>query len=309
MKKLVAIGGGTGLSVLLSGLKDYFDVTAVVTVGDNGGGSGILRADLNMLPPGDIRNCLLALSEAPEELKKLLSHRFSSGALNGQSLGNLMIAGMSESLGSFEDGVGFLSSVLNIKGEVYPVSSNLMNLVADLSNGDRIYGESEIAIFSLKRKARILDIFLNEPCTLSLGAKKAILSSETITLGPGSLYTSVICNLLVDEMRELLKNKKIIYVANVMTQPEETYNYSLKDHVSEIERYLDRPIDFIFANVEKPSAQLEERYRLEGSIAVIPTEDEITFFGDRLIMGAFLDEKLGYIRSDAKRIAQKISEL
>ena len=208
MIKLAAIGGGTGLSVLLNGLKKKFEVSAIVTVGDNGGGSGILREDLNMLPPGDIRNCLLALSEAPDDLRKLLSYRFEDGSLKGQSLGNLIIAGMVKSEGSFENGIQVVSNVLNLKGKVYPVTIDNMDLCAVLTDGVQVRGESEIAIFALKRKAGIKELSLMNHVNISEHAKEAISSADVVTLGPGSLYTSVICNLLVDGVREALKDKK-----------------------------------------------------------------------------------------------------
>lgn len=309
MRNIVAIGGGTGLSILISGLKTKFDVSAIVTVGDNGGGSGILRADLNMLPPGDIRNCLLALSDAPEALNTLLAYRFKKGELKGQSLGNLMIAGMTEEFDSFEKAIYFLGKVLNIRGKVLPVSLDPMDLVADLSNGDTIYGESEIAIFSLKRKARITNLYLKDHCHISNDAREAIKNAEFITLGPGSLYTSVICNLLVDDVIELLQDKKIVYVSNVMTQPEETYNYSLKDHIDEIEKYLGRKIDYILTNTAAPENSVLEKYASEGSIMVSPSECEKEFFGERLITGDFLEVKEGYIRTNSINVAKCLENL
>lgn len=309
MRNIVSIGGGTGLSILIAGLKSKFNVSAIVTVGDNGGGSGILRADLNMLPPGDVRNCLLALSDAPETLNTLLAFRFKKGQLQGQSLGNLMIAGMTEEFNSFEKAIYFLGKVLNIKGKVIPVSLDSMDLVAKLSNGDIIYGESEIAIFSLKRKARITELYLNNRCQLSSEAKEAIKKSELITLGPGSLYTSVISNLLVDGIVELLADKKIVYVSNIMTQPEETYNYKLKDHVDEIEKYLKRPIDYVLVNTTVPDDAVLEKYYAEGSVPIYPSKDEYEYFGDKIITGDFLDVKEGYIRTDAVKVTECLEQL
>lgn len=309
MRNIVAIGGGTGLSILISGLKSKFDVSAIVTVGDNGGGSGILRADLNMLPPGDVRNCLLALSDAPEALNTLLAFRFNKGNLKGQSLGNLMIAGMTEEFNSFEKAIYFLGKVLNIKGKVLPVSLDSMDLVAKLSNGDVVYGESEIAIFSLKRKARITELFLKDCCHISSDAKEAIKNAEFITLGPGSLYTSVICNLLVDDVVDLLKNKKIVYVSNVMTQPEETYNYTVRDHVDEIEKYLKKPIDYVLANTTIPDKTVLEKYYAEGSVPVTPSEEDYKYFGDRIITGDFLEIKEGYIRTNSLKVAECLEKL
>lgn len=309
MIKLAAIGGGTGLSVLLNGLKKKFDVSAIVTVGDNGGGSGILREDLNMLPPGDIRNCLLALSEAPDDLRKLLSYRFEDGSLKGQSLGNLIIAGMVKSEGSFEDGIQVVSNVLNLKGKVYPVTIDNMDLCAVLSDGVKVRGESEIAIFALKRKAGIKELSLMNHVNISEHAKEAILNADVVTLGPGSLYTSVICNLLVDGVREALKNKKIVYIANVMTQPEETMGYSLYNHVEEVERYLGRELDYVLANDVLPKVELIEKYSFEGSMPVEVTDEDREMLDSKLITGEFLEVKSGYVRSNATNITDTLSEL
>lgn len=309
MIKLAAIGGGTGLSVLLNGLKKKFEVSAIVTVGDNGGGSGILREDLNMLPPGDIRNCLLALSEAPDDLRKLLSYRFEDGSLKGQSLGNLIIAGMVKSEGSFENGIQVVSNVLNLKGKVYPVTIDNMDLCAVLTDGVQVRGESEIAIFALKRKAGIKELSLMNHVNISEHAKEAILNADVVTLGPGSLYTSVICNLLVDGVREALKGKKIVYIANVMTQPEETNGYTLYHHVEEVERYLGREIDFVLANDVLPKRELIEKYSFEGSIPVVVTNEDREILNTKLITGEFLEVKSGYVRSNAKNITDTLSEL
>lgn len=309
MIKLAAIGGGTGLSVLLNGLKKKFDVSAIVTVGDNGGGSGILREDLNMLPPGDIRNCLLALSEAPDDLRKLLSYRFEDGSLKGQSLGNLIIAGMVKSEGSFEDGIQVVSNVLNLKGKVYPVTIDNMDLCAVLSDGVKVRGESEIAIFALKRKAGIKELSLINHVNISEHAKDAILNADVVTLGPGSLYTSVICNLLVDGVREALKDKKVVYIANVMTQPEETIGYSLYNHVEEVERYLGREIDYVLANDALPKRELIEKYSFEGSMPVEVTDEDREMLDSKLITGEFLEVKSGYVRSNATNITETLSEL
>lgn len=309
MRKIVAIGGGTGLSVLLSGLKENFYVTAVVTVGDNGGGSGLLREDLNMLPPGDVRNCLLALSEAPEDLQSLLNFRFQNGSLKGQSLGNLMIAAMSEEHGSFRKGVAVLSNILKLRGLVLPVSSSAMDLVAKLSDGRTIHGESEIAEEAQGLEVKIEEIYLKEDVPLLDEVEEAITETEAIVLGPGSLYTSVIANLLVGHLPKLLNNKLIIYISNVMTQKGETEGYSLKDHVSEIERYLNRPVDYIFANDKLPEELVLRPYHAEGSYPVEITNEEIDLYKGRLIIGDFLEVRKGYIRSAADRITRRLDEI
>ena len=262
-----------------------------------------------MLPPGDIRNCLLALSEAPDDLRKLLSYRFEDGSLKGQSLGNLIIAGMVKSEGSFEDGIQVVSNVLNLKGRVYPVTIDNMDLCAVLSDGVKVRGESEIAIFALKRKAGIKELSLINHVNISEHAKEAILNADVVTLGPGSLYTSVICNLLVDGVREALKDKKVVYIANVMTQPEETMGYSLYNHVEEVERYLGREIDYVLANDALPKRELIEKYSFEGSMPVEVTDEDREMLDSKLITGEFLEVKSGYVRSNATNITETLSEL
>ena len=235
-KKIVAIGGGTGLSTLLSGLRKYTEhITAIVTVSDDGGGSGQLREDLNMLPPGDIRSCLLALANTQEQMEKLLRFRFANGMLKGQSFGNLFIAAMNEIYGDFGVAIREASSVLNITGRVMPVTLDKMDLIAELENGKKFLGESAIPKFALKENSPIKKMYLeNDSVSILDECLVAIEEADLIVLGPGSLYTSIIPNLLVDKMSNaIIKSKaKTVYICNVMTQPGETDNYGVFDHVN-----------------------------------------------------------------------------
>lgn len=304
MDKAVVIGGGTGLSVLLAGLKDRFHVTAIVTVGDNGGGSGILRRDFDMLPPGDIRNCLYALSQAPKAMRELLGYRFSSGSLSGQSMGNLMIAAMSQIHGSFERGVLELSKILNIKGRVLPVSPAPMTLVADLSDGSVVRGESEIALQAFKAHASIEKLYLLESVPLLEEAAQALREADVVILGPGSLFTSVIANLLVDPLPELAREKKVIYVCNVMTQPEETAGYSAEDHLRQIARYLGKAPEVMLVSDGILPCDVLERYAKEGAVPVCLCGEPVA--ETEVICGPYVEVLSGYVRSNATCLAREI---
>lgn len=241
---IVVIGGGTGLSALLRGLKEYsHNITAVVTVADNGGSSGELRKSIGILPPGDIRNCLAALSNDEELLTQIFQYRFAEGAgLNGHSLGNLLITALTELTGSFEEGVAEMGRVLAVQGDVFPSTLHNVNLCADirLPDGKReveIQGESEIS----KTGGKISRVWLEPgnpagfPPTV-----QAILGADLIIIGPGSLYTSLLANLLVPDLRDAIRASRAtkFYVCNIATQPGETENYTCNDHVRTIEHHI-----------------------------------------------------------------------
>lgn len=242
--RIVVIGGGTGLSALLRGLKEYSrNITAVVTVADNGGSSGELRKAIGILPPGDIRNCLAALSSDEEMLTQLFQYRFAEGAgLNGHSMGNLLITALTELTGSFEEGVAEMGRVLAVQGDVFPSTLHNVNLCADIKLADKnieveIQGESQIS----KMGGKINRVWLDPGNPAAFPPTvQAILGADMIIIGPGSLYTSLLANLLVPDLRDAIRASRAakFYVCNVATQPGETDSYTCNDHVRTIEHHI-----------------------------------------------------------------------
>ena len=315
--KIVVIGGGTGLSVLLAGLKKYTDnITAIVTVADDGGGSGVLREDLGMLPPGDIRSCIIALANTEPKMEKLLQYRFSEGSLKGQSFGNLLIAAMNEIYGSFEMAIKETSNVLAVTGKVLPMTIRDVVLKAELSNGRLVSGESRIPEVCLEDKASIKRISLEpEDCYPLEESLEAIEDADLIVLGPGSLYTSIIPNLLVKGMREALMKTpaKIAYISNIMTQPGETDNYGVLDHLEAVLNHSDQDLlDYIIVNNEKFPKNVLDKYYLDGSMPVYLSKKETKKIKNRkieIITDNLVEVKKDYIRHDAERLSEILINL
>jgi uncharacterized cofD-like protein len=257
---IVAIGGGTGLSMLLRGLKKYTgNLTAIVTVADDGGSSGRLREEYRILPPGDFRQCLTALADVEPLMSQLFQHRFKEGSLNGHSFGNLFIMAMAEITGDFEHALRESGRVLAVRGQIVPSTLRDVTLVAQMVNGERRVGESKIP----HAAGEIERVFLQPEATVNPEAEEAILNAEMIVIGPGSLYTSILPNLVVEGMAEALKASPAIkvYVCNVATQPGETTNFRAGDHLKVIEDHMGENIfDFALINSNysyplPPSAQ------------------------------------------------------
>lgn len=270
--KIVAVGGGTGLSTLLRGLKSWTsNTTAVVTVMDDGGSSGRLREEMNMLPPGDIRNCLIALAEDEDQIAYLFQHRFEkngSGSLGGHSLGNLILAGLQQNTGRFDVAVEKFSQIIKVRGQVVPTTLEDVKLVAEMEDGEYITGEVTIAEDERQIKKLGLSKDHVQPYRKVI---EAVEDAELILLGPGSLFTSIIPNLLVEGVSQAIERSKgaKIYVANLMTQPGETDQLSLADHLNVLGQYINlNTIDFVVANDKPFPPDLEERYRSEGAIPV-----------------------------------------
>lgn len=310
--KVVVIGGGTGLSVLLRGLKRYTpNITAIVTVADDGGSSGYLREDLGILPPGDIRACLLALANTEPSMEKIFNYRFSEGKLKGQNVGNLLIAAMNDIYGNFEEAVREMSNVLAVTGSVLPMTLSDVKLCAKLKNGEVVVGESKIPEKVVRCKSRIDKIFTEPEVSFPLSETiTAIEEADLIVLGPGSLYTSVIPNLLVNGIVESIKASEAskIYTCNVMTQPGETDCYSVYDHVDGILRHSREDfLDYVIGNLETVDADILKKYTLDGSEQVRLsekdleklTEKNIKFIGQDLI-----HIKDGYIRHDTDTLSK-----
>jgi uncharacterized cofD-like protein len=312
--KIVAIGGGTGLSTMLRGLKQYSsNLTALVTVADDGGGSGVLREDLGILPPGDIRNCILALANTEPIMQKLLQYRFQDGMLKGQSFGNLFLAAMDGISDSFEEAVKKMSDVLAVTGKVLPITLDDVRLCAETDRGEVILGEFNIGHRNSNDESNIERIYFNQKNVKPLNeAIDAIMEADIVVLGPGSLYTSIIPNLLVEGVCEALQKTKaiIVYVCNVMTQPCETQGYSLSDHIKAIEKHTKKGIiDFCIVNTASIPDELKERYLLDGAELVKVDAEIVEEMGIELITGDFKAVNNNLVRHDSNRLAKKIIEL
>lgn len=290
---LVALGGGTGLSTLLSGLKRLVgeermdkpaiaNLSAIVTVSDDGGSSGRLREELQMLPPGDIRNCMIALSEDSNLISRLFKHRFrGDGELGGHSFGNLFLAALAEVTGDFTEAVRLSSEVLASKGHIYPATISDVRLIAELENGEIVRGETQISASKVPIRRLSLE---PERCLPLPAALKAIRAADVITVGPGSLYTSILPNLLVARVpRAIAESSAVkIYICNLMTQPGETDNYSARQHLETIRHYAPEiHFDFVIVNDKKITTEQAERYALEGARQIGLDDDALDSVLDR----------------------------
>lgn len=308
-EKIVAIGGGTGLSTMLKGLKLHTkNITAVVTVADDGGSSGILRNDFGMLPPGDVRNCISALSDQNDVMNELLSYRFKEGSLAGHSLGNLFLAALNEMSATFDEAVDKLCGAFGIVGSIYPVTNENVSLSAVLENGRIIKGESNIGQHD-PSEGRIERVYLepSAPKPVS-GVIRAIDEADIIVLGPGSLYTSIIPNLLVDGVADALRRSSApkVYVANIMTQPGETDGYTLYDHLCAIEKHSYSGIaDYIIANNAPVPEYIMERYAADGAECVVNDLERITR-GTAIVQGNLALVQNDKIRHNFSRLARVI---
>lgn len=307
--KIVVIGGGTGLSTMLRGLKLYTNnITAIVTVGDDGGGSGKLRADLGMLPPGDIRNCILALADTEPIMEDLLQYRFTEGTLKGQSFGNLFLAAMDGISDNFEAAVQKMSSVLAVTGKVLPVTLDDMKLIAELENGNIVEGESIIPDEVIKQKSKIKNLKIEpEKAKPLLDALMAISEADAIVMGPGSLYTSIIPNLLVEDIAECINKSDAIkiYISNVMTQPGETDDFTVYDHIKTLMKYSGKnSVEYVIANNGTIPKDIEERYLSEGSKLVELDYDNIKDLGVKVVETDLVKITKGYVKHDSEYLAQ-----
>ncbi|HAE37737.1 MAG TPA: hypothetical protein DCG57_03750 [Candidatus Riflebacteria bacterium] len=287
---MVALGGGTGLSSLLKGLKELpVDLTAIVTVTDDGGSSGRLRKELQILPPGDIRNCLVALSRSESLLSRLFQYRFGDGGeIEGHSFGNLFIAAMTGVIGDFGSAVREASNILAIKGHVIPVTNDNVQLIAQFDDGSEITGET--AICEARKRITKMDLLPASP-KANQEALSAIDDANMIVMGPGSLFTSIIPNLLVPGVAEHINSSdaKIVYICNVMTQPGETDGFSASDHVNAIlEKTQLKRIDIVVVNSRRASRTLMERYETKGQFWVAPTVKKIEDLGIRVVAADML---------------------
>lgn len=309
---VVAIGGGTGLSTLLRGLKAYTaNLTAVVTVMDTGGSSGRLREELDVLPPGDVRNCLLALAEDEERMAKFMQYRFTSGdGLSGHALGNILLAGMSQAVGGFDRAIEEASFFLSVRGRVLPSTLDKVQLVAELADGKVVEGEAQLSL----GPTPIRRIWLSAKAQAYGKVLDAISTADLILVGPGSLYTSIIPNLLVEGVAQAINRSRAekFVIMNLMTEPGETTGYTASDHLRVLAQYLDlRRFTAVVVNSEPPPPEIRVRYQEEGSE---PVEDDLRgarTWGLRVIraplLGVVEAEGKPTIKHDPEKLAQLLA--
>src|SRR2546421_84670 len=325
--RVVAIGGGTGLSTLLKGLKLFVlspteipttvpdspiirDLCAVVTVSDDGGSSGRLRKEFNMLPPGDIRNCIVALSEDEALLSRLFRHRFEKGSgLEGHSFGNLFLAALTSLTSDFSEAVRLSSEILLTRGHIYPATTSSIELEALMEDGSRVRGETRITA----SKGRIHELFLVPPDVQPLPQTlEALARADLITIGPGSLFTSLIPNLLVHGIPQAIVNSSAVkvYVCNLMTQANESLGLTAADHIRALNRHaqIERLFDYALINRTPVSEELRAKYALEGAAQIVADLDAVEQLGVRPVLGEYLDEAT-VARHAAERVAQDVLQL
>ena len=325
--RAVAIGGGTGLSTLLRGLREYVasphppsiecapgpclisDLAAVVTVTDDGGSSGRLRRGFNMLPPGDLRNCMVALSEDEHLISRLFRHRFTAGeGLEGHSFGNLFVAALLEMTGDFAQAIKLSSQVLATRGHIYPVTNANVSLAALMDDGSLVHGETNITA----SRQRIVELMLDpadaEPLPETL---EAIALADLITVGPGSLFTSIITNLLVKGVSEALASSRAVrvYICNLMTQANESLSLTASQHIERIYEHAHQPVfDYALVNTAPVSKALLDRYAGEGASPIVADIKAIEALGVRCIAGDFAAEG-DVVRHAADRVADAVVRL
>jgi uncharacterized cofD-like protein len=310
-KKIVVIGGGTGVFTVLTGLKPYFNnLTAIVTMADDGGSTGILREEFGILPPGDIRRALIALSTTDDKmLAQLFSYRFEQGVgLTGHSFGNLLITVLERITSNFEEAVNEAGKILSIKGRVIPVTLGNARLVAELESGEIIKGETNIDIPKHNGNLRIKRVWLKPTVKINPNAKKAIMEADAVIIGPGDLYTSIIPNLLVSGMKESLKKTraKKIYLSNVMTKFGETNHFKASDFIKTVSDYLGENIlDYAVINSKKPSFRNLSLYVKEKADFVEPDSESVKNKKLKIVKSDLLRSgKL--IRHDSKKLGNLI---
>jgi uncharacterized cofD-like protein len=324
--RVVAIGGGTGLSTLLRGLRKHVavplqsagpqcdpclitDLAALVTVTDDGGSSGRLRKGFNMLPPGDLRNCMVALSAEEDLLAQLFRHRFRSGGdIEGHNFGNLFVAALTEITGDFGQAIQIASKILTTRGRIYPVTTANATLVAEMDDGTLVRGETSISA----SKQRIVELMLDPPDAAPLPESlEAIERADLITVGPGSLYTSLITNLLVQGIPEALSASRglKVFVCNLMTQANESLGLTASQHIERIYEHTGAPIfDYAILNTAPVSEEMLQRYAAEGAVPIAADIDRVESLGVKCIVGNFLSEG-DVLRHASDRVTSALMEL
>ncbi|MDR3519927.1 MAG: YvcK family protein [Candidatus Pacebacteria bacterium] len=322
MKNIVTIGGGTGSYTVLSGLKNIPDISisALVSMSDDGGSTGVLRDELGVLPPGDVRQCLVALSDHSDVMRKLMNYRFSEGTLKGHSFGNIFLAALEKVTGDFVEGVEVASEIMKVYGKVIPITKNKAELEITLLNGKILEGENAIQNANLQ-DVGIKDVFYKNNVELNENAEEAILKADYIILGPGNYYCSLVPNLIVEGFsKAVCKSKaKIILPINLTNKLGHTTDWKVSNYVNSVEKYIGRLVDFVLVNNQEPSREQIERYKLEEGAGVLVADD---FMDNRVTRTALLSHVMpivikgdispntrGFIRHNSKKLADCIEKI
>ena len=317
MKRVVVIGGGTGNFTVLRGLKNYgVEISAIVSMADDGGSTGILRDELGVLPPGDVRQCLIALSNSSSMMRSLMNYRFEQGGLEGHSFGNLFLSALEKVTGSFEKAIEEVGKILVIRGKVIPVTTHQVRLKMILKDRRVLEGEKEIYL-SQEIDQGYTSLFLEPYGKANARAIDEIMNADLVIIGPGGLYTSLIPNLLVEGISDALRKSeaKKVFIVNLMNRKGQTTDFTVKSYLQEMEKYIGSDIfDHIIVNNQKPSKQLIERYAEEGKLIENDLEGD-----DRVIEVPLLGElkesykvdliKRSLIRHDSKKLAQELMKI
>jgi len=322
MINIVTVGGGTGSYTILSGLKHFpsFSLSALVSMADDGGSTGVLMDELGVLPPGDVRQCLVALSEHSDIVRKLISYRFNEGMMKGHSFGNIFLAALEKVTGDFIQGVEVASEILKVKGVVIPVTNNKATLSIQLLDGTLVEGENKINHFDLQTVG-IEKVFYKNGVELNKSAKRAIMEADYIILGPGNYYCSVVPNLIIRGFSEAIgqSRAKLILPINLTNKLGHTTHWKVSNYVNDIEKYLGRRVDVILVNNEIPSPEQIERYQLQEGDGVL-VEDDLK--DDRVVRESVLSHSLvaysqadvlhnvrSFIRHDSNKLAKCIKKI
>ncbi len=316
--KIVAIGGGTGLSNILTGLKEEYgkkikSLTAIVTVTDSGGSSGILKKVYDIPAVGDLRNCLLSLSKIENYVKKAMQYRFTEGELRGHPLGNLFLVALTETEGNILKAIKKASKLLNIVGEIIPSTFERVELVAQFEDKSIIRGEEEITHYGLMGGGRILSLKIEpEKAKVPKEALKRILSADLILFGPGSLYTSILPNVLLKKIKEAIESSKAlkVFIVNLLTQPGETDNFTASQHLKEFLRISGiKKIDVALLNQQKPPPELMKKIIEENKKIVEPDLEEFEKIGVKAYLEDLINEKDIYVKHDPQKLKRVILKI
>jgi len=316
-KRVVTMGGGTGSFVVLSGLKKFdLDLSAVVSMADDGGSTGVLRDELGVLPPGDVRQCMVALSESSELMRSLMNYRFDTGSLQGHSFGNLLLSSLEKVTGSFEKAVEEAGKIINIRGKVIPVNTNKVSLKMLLKSGKLLDGQNKIASSKMVRNG-FTNLYLEPTPRTNPRAIDEIMNADMVVFGPGSFYYSLIPNLLVNGITKALKKTKAkkVFVVNLTNKHSQTPNFKVSDYLNKVREFIGADVwDYIIVNKSKPSRKLVNVYSDEGNLVENDLDDK------RIVQADIISNKLkkvqkgdllkrNLIRHDSKKLAEVLMDI